>query len=152
MKTCTNCKKRFPKDNFYKGAGRCRPCKKEYDREYRSSKRSELLVIQRARRASPEGYTDRFIERIHLRTPDSDITRAFFKGKMAKCNFTGMAFSYTNEYDCYHNPTAPSIDRIDSREGYYTWNTQVVLSCINRMKNDMPQDDFEELWTALVGE
>ena len=68
---------------------------------------------------------------------------------METCAFTGMKFSYTNLYDCYHNPVAPSIDRIDSRFGYYTWNTQVTLACINRMKNDMPQKDFDKLWEAL---
>ena len=150
MKICTNCGVEFPKSNFYKGAGKCIPCKKEYDRGYRSSRRKEGLEYQRARRASPDGYVDRFIERINIKTPDTDIDRNFFEGKMSTCAFTGMPFSYSNKHDCYHNPTAPSIDRINSQEGYHTWNTQVILSCINRMKNDTPQEDFEKLWAALM--
>ena len=150
MKTCVSCGVEYPKSNFYKGAGRCIPCKKDYDKEYRASHRKEAVDYQRSRRSSPDGYIDRFIERVKLRTPDTDIDRGFFEGKMTSCAFTGMSFSYSNEHDCYHNPTAPSIDRIDSKEGYYTWNTQVVLSCVNRMKNDMPQEDFEKLWAALM--
>lgn len=151
MKTCVSCGIEYPRSNFYKGAGRCIQCKKEYDKEYNSSHRKELLEYQRSRRSSPAGYVDRFMERIKLRTPDTDIDRDFFEDKMAACAFTGMSFSYSNEHDCYHNPTAPSIDRVNSKEGYYTWNTQVILSCVNRMKNDMPQEDFEKLWQALVG-
>lgn len=150
MKICVACKISYLKSNFYRGGGRCIPCKKVYDREYRKSKRAELLKAQRARRSSSDGYIDRFMERVHLRTPDTDITRLFFEGKMDTCAFTGMKFSYTNTYDCYHNPVAPSIDRINSKVGYYTWNTQVILSCLNRMKNDLPQKDFEHLWTSLM--
>ena len=152
MKTCVACKIEFPKSEFYRGAGRCKSCKKEYDRQYRKLHRDENLGAQRARRASSTGYVDRFIERINMRTPDTDIERVFFDDKMERCSFTGMPFSFSNKYESYHNPTAPSIDRIDSRYGYYTWNTQVVLSCINRMKNDLPQKDFEELWDALTKE
>jgi len=150
MKTCVSCGLEYPKSNFYKGAGRCKPCKQEYDREYRKNNRTELRKIQRARRVTPDGYIDRFMERVKLRTPDTDITRGFFCGKMEVCSFTGMKFSYNNVYDSYHNPVAPSIDRIDSKVGYYTWNTQVILSCVNRMKNDLPQKDFESLWQALM--
>lgn len=108
------------------------------------------LLYQVERRSGPSGYVDRFMERSKLHTPDTDLTREFFEGKMYNCSFTGYRFSYSKEGDYYSNPTAPSIDRIDSKAGYYTWNVQVVLTCINRMKNDLPQDQFEQLWKALT--
>lgn len=108
------------------------------------------LAYQRQRRNSPAGYVDRFIERARRRTPDSDLTREFFEDKMESCAFTGMPFTYEDTVARYHNPTCPSIDRIDSKEGYYTWNTQVILGCLNRMKSDMSQEDFEKLWKELT--
>lgn len=150
MKTCVACNVTQPRSNFYRGLGRCKACKKEYDRDYRKANRGKQLQMQRDRRSSPEGYVDRFMERIKLRTPDTDIDRSFFADKMSSCPFTGMTFSYVNSYNCYHNPTAPSVDRIDSNKGYYKENTQVILSCINRMKNDLPEEDFKKLWAALM--
>jgi hypothetical protein len=152
MKTCPKCKIEYPESNFYTSFASCIPCKKEYDKNYRKSHKEKLLNYRRSRRDSPDGYVDRFVERAHQFTSDTDISRAFFQGKMDRCAFTGKQFTYSNNYDSYHDPTAPSIDRIDSKEGYYTWNTQVILSCINRMKNDLPQEDFQKLWVALVGE
>jgi len=150
MRVCPNCKESLSEDHFYKGNGRCKVCKKAYDKEYRKKNRVKQAQSQKDRRASADGYVDRFIERSRIRTPDTDLTRDFFTDKMDVCAFTGVAFTYVNEYNCYHNPIAPSIDRIDSKEGYYSWNTQVILSCLNRMKNDMPQEDFNNLWAALM--
>jgi hypothetical protein len=152
MKICQKCKIEYPESNFYANSGSCKPCKKDYDKCYKQSHRKGMLEYRRARRDSLVGYIDRFVERAHLYTPDTDITRLFFQDKMDRCAFTGVQFTYKNNYNTYHNPTAPSIDRVDSKQGYYTWNTQVILSCINRMKNDLPQEDFQKLWVALVGE
>ena len=35
MKTCPKCQVSQPKENFYKGNGYCKPCKKEYDTQNR---------------------------------------------------------------------------------------------------------------------
>lgn len=112
------------------------------------------LTYQQSRRKSLEGYVDRFMERIKLKTPDSDITREFLEELLScgVCCITGTNFKYENEYDCYHNPLAPSIDRIDSKKGYYKDNVQIMLSCLNKFKNDLPNEDFINLWKALVGE
>ena len=69
---------------------------------------------------------------------------------MTVCAVTGRAFEFTNPFECFHNPLAPSIDQINPSEGYYKNNVQVILSCINRFKNDMPNEDFIKLWEALT--
>lgn len=102
-------------------------------------------AYRRARRETAAGYTDRFMERAKEATPDTDITRRFMERLMAvgRCAVTGKRFSYkTRHPNAYHNPTAPSIDRIDSSRGYYKNNVQIVLSCINRMKNDLGNTEF----------
>jgi hypothetical protein len=79
MKVCVTCKIEHPESNFYMGSSSCILCKKKYDKHYRESHREKLLDYQRARRDSPDGYVDRFIERAHQFTPDTDISRIFFK-------------------------------------------------------------------------
>ncbi len=43
-----------------------------------------------------------------------------------------------------------SIDRIDSTIGYIKGNIQLLLTIINRMKRDLPQQEFIELCKAVA--
>ena len=122
--------------------------KKVMDKRRESGK---ALEYRNKRRSSKAGYIDRFIERATLVCPETDLTREYLFKLMEddKCCITGMPFAYSNEYNCFHNPKAPSIDRIDSKQGYFKGNIQVMLSCLNRFKNDLPNEDFLVLWNAL---
>ena len=40
MKTCSTCKEDFPKTDFYKTSSMCKPCKREYSKEW-SEKRKK---------------------------------------------------------------------------------------------------------------
>jgi len=150
-KLCSNKCKRIRK-NFLVKKHRAENKEEALQKEkiYRKATKEKRQKYSRDRRNKPEGYVDRFLERAKIRTPDTDLDREFFTDKMDKCNITGRKFKYTNPYDCYHNPFAPSIDRIDSRKGYYKSNVQVILGCVNRMKNDMPNEEFLKLWEALT--
>ena len=117
---------------------------------WKRNNKEKLDEYRQTRRCTKEGYVDRFLERAKATTPDTDLDREFFEGLMDRCCVTGKEFMYKNPYDCYHNPLAPSIDRIDNTKGYYRSNVQVILSCLNRFKNDMPNKDFLELWKALT--
>jgi hypothetical protein len=99
------------------------------------------------RRATPEGYVSRFIERAKESTPDTDLDRDFLIAKIAPgaCELTGVAFSYDKNTNYYSNPKCPSIDRIDSSKGYYKDNVQIVLNWINRAKNEYSMQDFSEM-------
>ena len=125
------------------------------ERATRAKRKSngKQLDYQRDRRSSPEGYVDRMLERARSRTPDSDLTRELLLTMIADgtCCVTGTQFEYENRFNCYHNPLAPSIDRIDSQRGYYADNVQIMLSCLNKFKNDLPNSDFLALWKALTG-
>lgn len=123
-------------------------------RKRTATKRKEsgkALEYRNKRRSTKEGYVDRFLERATLTCPETDLTREYLLWLMedGKCCITGVEFTYSNEYDCFHNPTAPSIDRIDSKKGYFKGNVQIMLSCLNRFKNDLPNKDFLSLWKAL---
>lgn len=135
---------------YYK-TERGRTLKAEYDKKYKQENLDYIKNYRRSRRKSKVGYLDRFLERAKEKTPDTDLTRQDIEEVFGDfCCITGKKFEYIKEYDAYHNALAPSIDRIDSKKGYYVGNIQIILSCINRMKNDMPNDQFLELWKALT--
>ena len=39
MKTCAMCKQEFPKESFSKTSSNCRPCKRQYNKEYEAKKK-----------------------------------------------------------------------------------------------------------------
>lgn len=122
-----------------------------YDKKYRSENRDKIREYQRKRRKSKTGYLDRFAESVKIRTPDTDVTREYLELIFSdSCAITKVPFQYEKSYEAYHNALAPSIDQINPGKGYYVGNIQIVLNCINRMKNDMPNTEFLKLWEALT--
>jgi hypothetical protein len=43
-----------------------------------------------------------------------------------------------------------SLDRIDSSKGYIIGNVQWAHKMVNRMKNDMPQEEFIEFCRDII--
>lgn len=135
----------------YYASDKGKETKRKYDKEYRHENQSKLHAYRQERRHTKSGYVDRFIERAKKHTKDTDLTRETVLDVFGDtCSITNKPFEYVNRFNSYHNPLAPSIDRIDSTKGYYKGNIQIVLSCINRMKNDSPNEEFLELWKALT--
>lgn len=123
---------------------------RESRRRWGKKNKEHISNYRRQRRNTLLGYVDRFVERAKLFTPDTDVDRKFFEKRMEKCAITKKDFQYENFFDCTQNPLAPSLDQINPGAGYYKSNVQVVLSCVNRCKNDMPNEDFLNLWKELT--
>ncbi len=74
---------------------------------------------------------------------DFDITLEYLefilKEQNNKCAYTGLPFEKDNEM------RSLSLDRIDSSKGYIQGNIQLVLSCINYMKQEYSEKDFLEM-------
>lgn len=68
-----------------------------------------------------------------------DIWNLFLK-QDRKCKLTGVKLHFPKS-EGFINVTA-SLDRIDSSKGYHIDNIQWVHREINRMKWDLPQEDF----------
>ena len=68
-----------------------------------------------------------------------DIYTQYLK-QHKKCAFTGVPVEFGLD---------ASVDRIDSKEGYHTWNIQIVHKTLNMMKKDMPNDLFIS-WCRMV--
>jgi cobyrinic acid a,c-diamide synthase len=62
-----------------------------------------------------------------------------------KCAISGLALD-----TMFNSCVKASIDRIDSNKGYTLKNIQVVASCVNIAKSDLPQDDFIKLCKSVV--
>lgn len=105
------------------------------------------------RRNTLNGYIDKILWRLRKTNPNTDIDRKFLKDLILKnderCIITGVKFDYSNQFNSYHNPLAPSLDRIDSTKSYYKDNVQFMLVSVNRMKGDLPDEDFKQLLKVL---
>lgn len=55
------------------------------------------------------------------------------------CAHTGWPMSPVYEH---RGPNCPSLDRVDSKQGYVPGNVVLCLSWINRMKNDTPMPEW----------
>ena len=171
IKTCKQCGKEFETTN----KTRCcstdceRNYKKEYNKQWRKANPEKQREIEKGvrekrlsngkakeyrdkRRATKEGYIDRFLERARERTPDTDLDREFLHECMKEncCQVTGVPFEYErNRKTSRANPFAPSIDRVDSSVGYYKNNVAVVLVTVNLAKSEMSMEDFTMIWKQI---
>ena len=59
-----------------------------------------------------------------------------------------MTFIFNNKHGKYNI----SIDRIDSTKGYTKDNTQLVCDIVNRMKLDLPMNEFVTLCKIIYDE
>ena len=87
---------------------------------------------------------------------DFDLTAEYltelFEQQKGKCFYTNKTISFENtviEKNRPHNLT-PSLDRLNPDKGYVEGN--VVWSCyyINRMKSDVPHDEFISLCELIL--
>lgn len=124
------------------GSNRWKERNREHTREYGRQQ-------YRKNCTSFEGYCIHFIKSINSRQGDTDIDLDYLLDRPQKCAITNRNFEYQSYHNTFSNPLAPSIDRIDSSKGYYKGNIQIVLNCINKMKNDMPDEAFRDLWKEL---
>jgi len=107
---------------------------------------------QQARRATKDGYADRFMGRIKAHNPTTDVSREYLLSIFGdQCAVTNVPFQFIrNGKNSFENPYAPSIDRIDSKLPYQVDNIQVVLSAINFAKNAMSMKDFTNVWRDIT--
>lgn len=77
----------------------------------------------------------------------ADIMEVIERGRCAK---TGVPFSLIKSHGAYHNPYAPSPDRIDPTRGYARDNVQWVLTWYNRAKGELGDSDMYLMCKLLI--
>ena len=140
---CTRCFSIKPKKEFYGKLGSldalCIPCRRQYDKERcASTPRARLatLVCAARNRAKKE-------KRAFSLTTDELL--GLWASQEGRCWYTGIPLVY----DGLRTPEALSLDRVDSRQGYFVEN--VVLCCrrVNEMKREMSLKDLQR-WCSLI--
>lgn len=170
-KICHRCQTEKPLDDFYNQAnakdgrdGYCKACRKEYNVAYRSGRLDEEAARRRdGRRRKKEGRPPktktplyRHAARI-LRNTRSNVRAKQQRGEEIACEVThgdiealweaqrGMDY-YTGLPmllgDEQRGHDSPSLDRIDSAEGYVAGNICLCCWWINRAKGRMSEGEF----------
>lgn len=140
-------KKYATEEDAYKAQLEASRAWKERNRDHT---RAYARNLYRGKCTTFEGYCEHFLARCKRFTKDTDVDLEFLLALPQQCAVTGRSFEYDNKYGTFSNPLAPSLDQINPSEGYYKRNIQVVLNCINKMKNDMPDEAFRKLWKELT--
>lgn len=69
--------------------------------------------------------------------------------KQGKCQLTGLPFCFEQTVEFKSHPFAPSLDRINSKEGYLKDNTRVILHSLNAALNEYGQDHLIKIVEAM---
>jgi hypothetical protein len=82
------------------------------------------------------------------------ITAGYVLGQMRlagyRCPVSGIAFTHQRDGGFHKNPWAPSVDRIDNRQGYVPGNIRVVCLAVNLAMNEWGYDVLLRLAHAVV--
>lgn len=109
---------------------------------------------KRSREVRRKAY--RLLESARARSKDKnmpfDLTRDWIEERLHRgvCESTGaeLRFSVGGRYE--RDPSAPSIDRIDSSVGYLQENCRVVCYWVNHAKWKLSEIDFFRWCSAVV--
>lgn len=66
------------------------------------------------------------------------------------CPVTGIQFQLSNESEKKKNAYSPSIDRINSGEGYTNQNTRIVIWQYNLMKGELTDIEVIEICKRVL--
>lgn len=112
----------------------------------------------RAKKADPEQFGKTEHTALQARSKakgyNYDLTPDYIQGLFDSCQGvcaqTGIAFDMTlgTKGKGKRNPLRPSVDRIDSTRGYVKDNVRIVLSIVNTMKADWPDDIVDKVVKA----
>lgn len=157
---CSKCKMRKLSSEFYKDFqsrlghhSRCGSCMKESSRvreakkpkdyrkklsgQWRETNRAKVLMARAKERAKSKGLEYSL-----------DGCASLIQGVIdaGVCELTGIPF----RLDGGKTWDSPSLDRIDSSEGYFLENVRVVLYCVNVMANIWGENKIIEIADAIM--
>lgn len=172
MKTCTQCKRELPKENFRKYSGRskdglrplCVACQREYEQDWRQ-KNKERLAATRARRAEQEKkyrleydatnrgrllvmQAKRRCKKCNIQF-DLDKHMANIEERLQRktCEMTGLPLDFYNHGVKWNSP---SIDRIIPANGYVYSNIRIVCFAMNAALGSWGEEILRKVMTAWL--
>jgi hypothetical protein len=131
MKTCSKCNQTKPIESFYKRSDEkyyrsyCRECDKSSFTLFRR-KNPHISHLANAKQRSKK-----------LNLPYDLDKEWYYKTMPEKCPVFGVEFS--------EGPFAPSIDRLDSTQGYLKSNCRIISARANTIKNDATVEELKKI-------
>ena len=140
-KTCIDCKKTLPIEEFYINNGRnnnwfskCKKCNiEDHKKRYNSSPERRAVILWNSAKSRSKK------ENISFSITTKDLVEQYQK-QNGKCYYSGKQMTYQSG-----DKDKMSVDRIDPLKGYTIGN--IVLCCwqINDMKKNYTEGDFLSL-------
>lgn len=82
---------------------------------------------------------------------DKDDVLGLYLKQEGCCALTGMQMNWWTKGSAVRKADAsPSVDRIDSNGDYILGNIQIVMTVVNVMKNNLPQQTFIQLCQQIA--
>lgn len=127
----------------------CKKCKSRYNLNYRSEIKKDIVK-----------YLKKFVSSIKSRANAIDVPfdldveylLSVLTKQEYKCHYTDRTLDFTLETYSRNYPHReyPSLDRITPSKGYVKGNVVWVLYYINRMKNDLSDDEFIDACSIIL--
>jgi|32_taG_2_1085360.scaffolds.fasta_scaffold51620_2 hypothetical protein len=153
MKICTKCNE----NEVLTKAPYCRPCNREYQRQYRKDKPGYRGTGKIKR--TPDRELAHHIAKCRAtcrqndkRHPDREFTLttpylySLFKEQDGLCAISGLPMNHET-----HSPWKLSIDKIEPALGYVPGNVQWTCWAVNRARGDLCDDDLITMCKAILG-
>lgn len=154
LRLCKQCSIEKPFSEFYANSKgnyrkRCKACTRHASREHRSANRGQTSAANKAWRSKKRGHALVNIARHRAKSRGmpcelvpEEIQAIIDNGI---CELTGIAFDLNTPRAW----NAPSLDRINSSEGYTKENTRVVLYALNVAANTWGENRILEIASAI---
>jgi len=172
MKTCIKCGQTEEQTPFPKDKNQCKECLKQYkqrhyiknkqkinaqQKEYYEINKNSVLEYQKIYYHSEAGKLNSMFntakKRAEKKNIEFNLTKEWISQQLEKqkycCILTNIPLIF-NETENYINPYAPSLDRIDSNQGYTKDNVRIVCAAINLSLNEFGEDTFRKICEAYI--
>lgn len=158
LKTCIGCSRALPMDQFARKSNpnKCRECLNAYNREYYHGNTDAALQRSRSYRATVEGRAKMIMSQVRHRSKKArhtvTVSETVIVNKLRNgmCEGSGLPLNLANIQRHWDNPLGPSLDRIESADGYTDDNIQLVCNMYNRGKNKHDELDFIAMCCAVA--
>lgn len=157
-KQCKGCDQILPVELFSRKSNpnKCKHCLNVYNRDYYNTNYDRHLHRSRRYRSTTQGRVKLIMAQIRARTKKLGLPITLQESVIAEkieagvCEASGLPLNLDDVRAHWDNPLGPSLDRIESGEGYTDKNVQLVCNMYNRGKNKHPEIDFIAMCVAVA--
>lgn len=127
---------------------------KEYHRKWREKNKERIAAYRKTERKNKSvAYFMRETKnRAKKQGQAFELTEELVTELLASmvCAATGLPLTWDYDGETRSNPWAPSIDRVNARDGYVPGNVRIVCWAYNAAKLDWPEQLLLQLARAIV--